>query len=206
MGEVCTPKFQTSCATVEIPVKKIVDKEQCQNITHTVCTVEMSMVENSVCVYSYMEAKEDRMATTVEVVYTKECKVQMVTVCQPPPGYGYHSLGHNYCEEVSQETCYNIPGVKKVETPVSVSYPEPRERCEDRPISLPRLTCEDLTEEKCIKVPEVMEATETVEKCTVTLGEPECKQIELSLPKQVCVEIVYGHAFEEHRMEDYPRV
>merc|ERR1712106_352456 len=33
----------------------------------------------------------------------KVCETQMVTVCQPTPGYGYHSYGHNYCKEVAQE-------------------------------------------------------------------------------------------------------
>merc|ERR1719483_1906229 len=32
-------------------------------------------------------------AKTVEVPYKKVCDTQMVTVCQPTPGYGYHSYG-----------------------------------------------------------------------------------------------------------------
>jgi hypothetical protein len=37
------------------------------------------------------------------------CETMMVTVCQPTPGYGSNHYGHNYCTEVSQETCYNVP-------------------------------------------------------------------------------------------------
>ena len=40
-------------------------------------------------------------------------------------GYGYHSYGHQYCKEVSQETCYNVPKVMPVDVPVMVTYPEP---------------------------------------------------------------------------------
>merc|ERR550525_1949742 len=46
----------------------------------------------------------------------------MVTVCQPTPGYGYHSYGHNYCKEVAQETCYNTPVVTPTEPAVTVAY------------------------------------------------------------------------------------
>ena len=40
-------------------------------------------------------------------------------------GYGYHSYGQQYCKEVSQETCYNVPKVMPVDVPVMVTYPEP---------------------------------------------------------------------------------
>merc|ERR1712025_1130717 len=104
----------------------------------------------------------------------------MVTVCQPKAGYGYHAYGHQYCKEVAQETC----------------YPEPMKNCVNKPISLPRVTCEDITERKCIMVPEIMEDIEMVDKCETMLAAPNCQMVELSLPKQVCVELVYGHAYE----------
>merc|ERR1712194_462276 len=97
--------------------------------------------------YSYQQKTEATTAKTVEVTFKKECDTQMVTVCQPTPGYGYHSYGHNYCKEVAQETCYNVPVLTVVEPAVNVVYPEP--------INLPRISCEDLSEVKCITVPEV---------------------------------------------------
>merc|ERR1712110_239725 len=87
-AEVCTPAFATECADVELPIKKIIDIE--------------------ICVYEYAQKTEETTAKTVEVTFNKVCNVQMVTVCQPTPGYGYHSYGHNYCKEVAQETCYNV--------------------------------------------------------------------------------------------------
>merc|ERR1712150_123149 len=81
----------------------------------------------------------------------------MVTVCQPKAGYGYHSYGHQYCKEVSQETCYNKPMVMPMDVPVMVTYPEPMKSCMDKPIMLPRVSCEDIMEEKCIMVPETMD-------------------------------------------------
>ena len=111
-------------------------------------------------------------------------------------GYGYHSYGHQYCKEVAQETCYNVPMVMPLQVPVMITYPEPMKNCVNKPISLPRVTCEDITEKKCIMVPEIMEDIEMVDKCETMLAAPNCQMVELSLPKQVCVELVYGHAYE----------
>merc|ERR1712111_67104 len=99
------------------------------------------------------------------VTFEKQTDVQMVTVCQPGHGYGYgHSgYGHNYCKEVAQETAYNVPVVTPVDVDVTVAYPEPIKTCVNKPISLPRVSCQE---------------------------------VELTLPKQVCVELVYGYAHE----------
>merc|ERR1712106_1288450 len=105
-AEVCTPAFETVCENIEVPVKRIIDVEQCYPVTRTVCSESVEVIPNEICVYSYQQKVVDTTAKTVEVPYEKQCNTQMVTVCQPTPGYGYHSYGHNYCKEVSQETCY----------------------------------------------------------------------------------------------------
>jgi hypothetical protein len=134
---------------------------------------------------------------TVEVSFEKMCETMMVTVCQPTPGYGYNHYGHNYCKEVSQETCYNVPIVTPVTPAVDVIYPEPIKTCVNKPIPLPRISCEDLSEQKCITVPEVEIVSETFEKCITALTAPACQAVELTLPKQVCKEINYGYAEAE---------
>merc|ERR1711874_736102 len=50
--------FETKCSSVDLTVKTIVDKEQCQDITRTVCTVSDEVVENNICVYSYEKQSE----------------------------------------------------------------------------------------------------------------------------------------------------
>merc|ERR1711874_172090 len=117
-AEVCTPAFETVCENIEVPTKVIIDVEQCYPVTRTVCTESVSVIDNEICTYSYQQKTEATTAKTVEVPYKKECDTQMVTVCQPTPGYGYHSYGHNYCKEVAQETCYNVPVVTPVEPAV----------------------------------------------------------------------------------------
>ena len=121
----------------------------------------------------------------------------MVTVCAPTySGYGHGGYGHNYCNEVAQTTEYNVPVVTPVDVDVTVSYPEPIKTCVNKPILLPRVSCEDKVENKCITVPEVEDSTESVEKCVTKLAAPACQKVELTLPKQVCVELVYGYAHD----------
>merc|ERR1739842_280283 len=92
-----------------------------------VCTESIEEIDNEICTYSYQKKEEVTTAKTVEVSFEKQCDVQMVTVCQPAQyGYGHHhgkrsadtgyGASHNYCKEVAQETCYNVPIVTVVET------------------------------------------------------------------------------------------
>ena len=194
-AEVCIPAFETVCAPVELAIKKIVDKEQCYTVTRTVCSESTEEIENEICTYSYQQKKEDTNAKTVEVTFKRECNTQMVTVCQPTPGYGYHSYGHNYCKEVAQETCNNTPVVTPNEPTVVVAYPEPVKECVNKPISQTQNTCKVISSEECVTVPEVEEDIEAVEKCITKLADPTCHTSQLNLPKQACKEIVYrnGH-------------
>merc|ERR1739842_207307 len=214
-AEVCTPTIVTECAPVDLAIKIVVEKEQCYDVTRTVCTESIEEIDNEICTYSYQKKEEVTTAKTVEVSFEKQCDTQMATVCQPAQyGYGHHhgkrsadtgyGASHNYCKEVAQETCYNVPVVTVVEPEVTVSYPESIKTCVNKPILLPRISCADLTENKCITVPEVEDSSVSVEKCVAGLGAPACQAVELTLPKQVCKELTYGHAADEHTYEPAP--
>merc|ERR1711981_692063 len=199
-AEVCTPVIDTVCSAVELPIKIIVEVDFTYTVVRTVCTESIEVVPQEVCSYSYTTTEEETTAKTVEVTFEKKEDVQMVTVCQPGHhgygGYGHGGYGHNYCKEVAQTTAYNVPVVTPVDIPVEVKYPAPEKTCVDKPINLPVVSCEDLVEERTITVPSVEDSTVTVAKCVAGLGEPACQKVELTLPKQVCVELVYGYAHE----------
>ena len=161
------------------------DVEQCYPATRTVCSKNVEVYDNKICVYSYSQKVVATTAKTVTVSFAGECNTQMVTVCQPTPGYGYHQYGHNYCKEVAQETCYNVPVITEDIQGVEGCLPEPIEECVKKPIDLIRISCEDLTEEKCI----------------TQLAAPACQTVELTRPKQVCKEINYGYAENVHEVE-----
>ena len=194
IADVCTPALETSCENVDLSIKRVTVGQYCYDASRTVCTESTETIDNEVCTYNYNKKYEDTNAKTVEVSFKRESNVQMVTVCQPSYGHGYHSYGHQYCKEVAQETQYNVPIVTPRDVPVRVGYPEPIKTCVNKPITLPRLSCETVTEQKCVDQPEVVDETVSVEKCTTRLGAPRCQKVELTLPKQVCIEIVYGYA------------
>jgi len=193
--EVCTPSLQTTCTMVELAVKTIKDKEQCMNILRTICSVNTEEIEEEVCVHTYQSKAEDTMATTYAVSFRQECQTQTVTVCQPSAGSGYYSYGQQDCTEEEQKTCYKVPMVMPRQETVTVSYPEPVEECMQKTIIIPKVTCEDVTEKRCVMVPEIMDDMEMVEICEVTLGPPSCQAMEVVLPKQVCKELVYGQTY-----------
>lgn len=205
IAEVCTPAFETNCEDVELTIKKVTAGQYCYDAARTVCSESTETIDNEVCSYNYNKKYEEASGSTVEVSFKKESNVQMVTVCQPSYGHGYHSYGHQYCKEVAQETSYNVPVVTPVDVPVRIGYPEPIKTCVNKPITLPRLSCETVTEQKCVDQPEVVDETVSIEKCTTRLGTPRCQKVELTLPKQKCIEIVYGYAEDPHpHQAEYP--
>jgi len=205
-AEVCTPVIVTECNAVELPIKIIVEVDFTYTVVRTVCTESIEVVPQEVCSYSYTTTEEETTAKTVEVTFEKKEDVQMVTVCQPGHhgyggyGHGHGGYGHNYCKEVAQTTAYNVPVVTPIDVPVTVAYPTPVKTCVDKPIDLPVVSCADLSEERTIQVPSVEDTTVTTQKCVSALGAPACQAVELTLPKQVCKELNYGHA---HETADY---
>lgn len=202
--EVCTPTFVTDCEDVNLDVKTITDGEYCYDHSQTLCSEEEEETEFEVCTYGYKSKYEDATATTAEVTFHKEVKVEKVTVCEPPKqhGYGYGADPYGqYCKDVEQETAYNVPHVYSKNVTVHIAIPDPVKTCHNKSLKIPKLTCEVKIEEKCVSQPKVEDSTETVEKCTTSLGEPECHKVELTLPKQICKELVFGYAHEEEHKE-----
>ena len=208
IAEVCTPTIEVPCEDIALPIKVIEDIPYTYTVTRTVCTESIDVVPQEVCTYFYEQESADTVAKTVVVTFEKVTNVQMVTVCQPGHhghgGYGHGGYGHNYCQEVAQETAYNVPVVTAVDIPVTVAYPAPKKVCVDKPISLPVVTCADISEEKTIQVPTVVDSEVVVAHCKAIIGVPACQKVELTLPKQVCVQLVYGYAHEEAHAPAYP--
>merc|ERR1712129_366103 len=69
------------------------------------------------------------------------------------------------------------------------------------PFLFPVVSCADIVVTKCIQVPTVQDSSVTVAACKAQLGAPACTNHELSLPKQRCIALVYGHA--EHVAPGY---
>merc|ERR1712186_286710 len=85
-------------------------------------------------------------------------------------------------------------------SPPSTSPSKSNTPAPSRPVSTNPSTCPSSAAKTSLKnVPSpfsVEDSTVTVAKCVAGLGEPACQKVELTLPKQVCVELVYGYAHE----------
>lgn len=187
--EVCIPAFETACEIEEVQVKKIIFKEICFPLKKTVCTDAISVKENELCTFSINQRTEETEAGGVGVSFSQECSVQLVSVCL---ARGY-AAQHSPCEERAQLFCFNRPEVSPIRPPVQVTYPgSPAEVCVNKNISLPSIRCqEDTITQTCVIVPEVEQAVEMVESCRTQVTTPHCSRQELSLPQQVCQEIIY---------------
>ena len=70
---------------------------------------------------------------------------------------------------------------------MDLTLPRPAEKCVNRPILLPRVSCKQVEERRCMKVPVVQEGLMVnIEKCSVTYDQEECVQVRLDLPRQAC--------------------
>lgn len=71
---------------------------------------------------------------------------------------------------------------------MKVAIPEPTKKCETKKVQIPEVTCENKEEERCFNLVALEESTETIQKCTTSIGEHKCSKVSLTLPAQTCVE------------------
>ena len=43
------------------------------------------------------------------------------------------------------QVCYNVPVVNTAKTGVTVGYPVPERKCENRPVKLPKVKCDEVS-------------------------------------------------------------
>merc|ERR1711970_1561792 len=68
--------------------------------------------------------------------------------------------------------------------------PVPEKQCENRPVMLPRVKCEEVVEKRCFQLPSADLDSTTLEKCSTQLGAPKCRQVPVKLPRQVCSRVI----------------
>ncbi|XP_023343904.1 uncharacterized protein LOC111713299 [Eurytemora carolleeae] len=190
VGEICTPTVRKDCTTLNLKTKGLEMKEDCFKIVKTVCTENPEEEDNEVCFYQYTTQEEQTEAQTVKVEYDIRCEESTIQpYCPPQPGYGV-----NYsCKHQTAKTCYQEPSTSDTRVPVTVAYPVPNRTCENKPVSLPRVQCQEVETEECISLPyPTMEKIE-LERCGSELGKLECTETVLTLPKQICEEYLESY-------------
>ncbi len=200
-AEVCVPGFKTETTPVELAVKNIVDDQFCYTATRTECEEVSKVNDREICTYTYSSKKATLPASTVQVTFEEKSETMKVTTCRPsgypkPHGYGHqHEHGeHQYCREEYQTQQYRVPLVNEpLEVSVELAAPEPAKECVTKQIEVNEVQCRDVEEERCIDLAAFEDATVTVDQTAVVLGDPNCKQITLTLPTEVCSKHGYGH-------------
>merc|ERR1711902_346166 len=159
-GDVCIPTLHTDCEKESTRNGiQIETDEECYKVVKTVCKEDSEVVNNEVCATYYEQRRVDAEIKTV----TTKCAKEYRHVCYKEPVL--------------------VPLVKKV----SIMLPYPLEKCVTYPILLPRISCTQVEDKKCMAVPRVREGLLlTVNKCSVTFGDPECSETILTLPRQGC--------------------
>lgn len=180
-SELCIPTLETACSEVNVTLMVPEEKNECVMVTRTVCKSSIEDLNVDVCSYSYTTEDVQATAKVADVKYSKRCETTLVSKCNQVD---------TDCKDIPQETCYNSPSVKSKDMQVTLSIPKPEKKCDIMKISAPKVNCRDLQEERCFVKVTMKEKVEKVEKCISKLGKPKCENIKLSLPKQVCKELV----------------
>jgi len=193
-AEVCTPTIEKDCHKVRVKSRKLETREDCVDVIRTVCEETEEVVDNEVCYYIYNKESQDTEATTVAVDYEVKCEEEAQNICSANTGYGYSSA----CKNQKMDICYNVPKVRPDKTSVTVSFPVPEKKCENKPVKIPKISCDEVEDKKCFQLPYTVEEEEELEKCTTRLGPPKCEQTPVTLPKQICVDIQHVPAPVPH--------
>lgn len=147
-------------------------------------------VDNTICPYVYEELKQAVEPVGTDATYSIRCVDQMVTVCQPGYEHGVH------CKEVHQQTCHNSPRTEKRSQDGKLVGYTPLQQCVNKNINLPRVKCEETDTNVCINIPDVEEMKREEQVCKTVLGSPSCEQVELTLPREGCTEMIYGYTHQ----------
>jgi len=186
-GDVCIPTLNTDCEKESTRNGiRIETDEECYKVVKTICKEDSEVVNNEVCATYYEQRRVDAEIKTVTAKFEKVCKDEAICVAPPPAAaYGYESPAE--CAKEYRHVCYKDPVLVPLTKKVGIMLPYPLEKCVTYPILLPRISCTQVEDKKCMAVPRVREGLLiNTNKCSVTLGDPQCSETVLSLPRQAC--------------------
>jgi len=203
-AQVCTPTLEKECTQELVPAGvKLSQEYDCYPVTRTVCAEDEDIEIVEVCAVSYTLEEVPAEAQLVDVKWEKKCVEEVV--CVNPHSIGaYHASA--YCKEQIKTVCVLGPVVYPAKAPVLMKLPQPYEVCITKDIVLPRVKCQQVSDKRCATVPRILPGDEvSIDRCTVSLGQEVCKDTNIKLPRQACLEkftktkLVYE--YEEYKAE-----
>merc|ERR1712086_904084 len=187
-AEVCVPAFTNVEKEVVLAVKVVEDNDYCYEQITTVCSLTTKTSSHELCTYSYQDKTDTLAARVTQVGYVDKSETMKVTSCKPS-GYGDHYVAgeHQYCREEYQTQAYKVPLVDApLDITVDLTNPEPIKTCVIKDIILTEVVCEDIVEQKCFNVAQLVDAVNVVDQVEIILGEPNCNAVTLTLPTKAC--------------------
>jgi len=187
-AEVCVPAFTTKTTPITLDVKVVKDNDYCYDQIRTNCIVTETVNQHELCTYTYGPKKDTLPARITQVTYEDKSETMKVTSCKPS-GYGDHygAGEHQYCREEYQTQAYKVPLVDApLDITVELTNPEPIKECVTKDIILTEVVCEDIVEQKCFNVAELVDNVNVVDQVEIILGEPNCNAVTLTLPTKAC--------------------
>jgi len=186
-ASVCVPAFEEKVTPITLAVKEVQDADYCYDQIRTVCTITESTNQHELCTYSYAPKTETLPAQVTQVTYEEKSETMKVTNCKAT-GYGDHYKGeHQVCGEEYQTQAYKVPLVTEpLEITVDLTNPAPVPTCVIKDIVLTEVVCEDIVEQRCFNVAELVDGVNVVDQQEIIIGEPNCNAVTLELPTQTC--------------------
>jgi hypothetical protein len=189
-AEVCVPQFRDEVTPVTLDVKIVVPDQFCYESVLTVCEETSKINKHTLCTSTYKAVEAALKGQVTQVTYEDKSETMRVTTCRAS-GYGspdHYGGEHQYCREEYQTQAYKVPLVTAPkEVDVTLTAPQPVEKCTDVEVEITEVVCNDIKEQKCVDLVKFEDSTNTINQVTTVISEePNCKQVTLTLPTKAC--------------------
>merc|ERR1712117_391961 len=128
---------------------------------HHKCSTQLELVTKNLCRVEIEKECTTKTKTFVKITGYEDTDCKEIEVCKHDLyHHGYHGYfhkreaeadAHGYyieCEKEMKTVCKKTPVKEEVNKEFELCRPKPNEVCEEKEIKVPRLVCEDETEEK----------------------------------------------------------
>jgi len=184
--KVCVPDFETRPQRLHFYSQETYDQEYCYLKTLTLCNILEKPVKRNVCTFNYLEKTHNVPATNVQVSFERHSEKMGVTNCKHvKTDYG---KVEEICEIQYVSQHYKLPIVEEeVLELVNVSYPEPKEDCEEFNFGIPETECQEKQDDYCVMCAHIKDKTVQVEADQVYPSRHgQCQDVSLTLAQERC--------------------
>ena len=121
------------------------------------------------------------------MTYEKKSKTIKVKNCKASGYANQYNGEYHICLPEYQTQEYKIPLVTApLDIAVNLTNPAPVKTCVFKDIVLTEVVCEDVIEQRCFNVAELVDSVNIVDQQEIIIDEPNCNSVTLELPTKTC--------------------